>query len=78
MKIESFILYDDEPGVISKEVQRLLLNFNIAELAMFFVSQRVDRASNSNPLYLTMIKKCYLFLVSFARYNPQNQALLYD
>jgi hypothetical protein len=38
MKIESFILYDDEPGAISKEVQRLLLNFNIAELAMFFVS----------------------------------------
>jgi hypothetical protein len=69
MKIESFILYDDEPGVISKEVQRLLLNFNIAELAMFFVGQRVDRASNSNPHYKEMIKKTYLFLTSFARFN---------
>jgi hypothetical protein len=65
--MEEFILYEEFTGTISKENQKLLRNFKLAEIAIFFVSIRVDRDTNSNTHYVKMIKNIYYFLVGFVR-----------
>ena len=73
VQMEEFILYEQFTGTISKENQRLLRNFKLAEVAIFFVvTIRVDRETNSNPRYTNMIKSIYCFLVGFVRQNKQN------
>ncbi len=40
---EDFLLFDMPEIKVNKESQRLLRDFNVGEIALFFIKQRVDR-----------------------------------
>jgi hypothetical protein len=70
-KIEEFMLFDIDKNNASpnKENQRLIQSFDIAEIALAIIKQRVDRITNSNEFYRDLIKSCYRFLIAFVRGN---------
>lgn len=62
----------------NKENQRLMANFGIEALAMFFIKYRVDRNSVNDPFYQQLIHQCYNFLVAYVKDNLQNQIKVHD
>jgi len=42
------------------------------------IKQRVDRITNYNNTYITLITCCYEFLIAYVRDNTENQTRVYD
>ena len=53
---DNFILFTMKPIKPSKEAQNLMRDFNIAEIALFFLKFKVDRQTSFNPAYMNLIK----------------------
>ena len=79
-KIEEFFIFDiDKDNALpNKENQRLLANFDIADICLAIIKFRVDRITNSKDEYKELIKSCYRFLIAYIRNNFQGQLKVYD
>lgn len=75
---EDFILFDIDPVTPDTENQRLIYDFNIASIALYFIKQKVDRITINNQRYIDLISACYGFLVGYVRDNLTNQIQLYE
>ena len=64
---EDFILFDMDQFTPDAENQKLMSDFKVANIALFWIKQRVDRITMSNPFYNDLIAACYSFLVGYAR-----------
>jgi len=53
---EDFLLFDMPDIKVNKEGQRLMRDFGIGEIALFFIKQRVDRSTKNESNYVAMIK----------------------
>ena len=69
---DHFILFNMQPVNINREAQKLMRDFNVAEIALFLLKYKVDRETSFNPLYQTLVKQCYRFLIAFVRNNSAN------
>jgi hypothetical protein len=70
VSVADFILFKQKTNqFVNKENQRLLGNFEIENLAMFFIKFRVDRSCVNDPQYQQLIYQCYSFLVAYVRHN---------
>ena len=69
---EDFILHDIEPIQPDGENQKLLRDFKLAQIAMFFIKQRVDRVTINDQHYIDLMQACYAFLVGYVRENLEN------
>lgn len=78
VNIEDFLLFDQVDLPQNRENQRLMSNFGIESLAMFFIKYRVDRNSVNDPFYQQLIYQCYSFLVMYVKDNLQNQIKVHD
>jgi hypothetical protein len=56
-----------DPITPDAENQKLMNDFKIANIALFWIKQRVDRLTMSNPFYNDLIAACYSFLVGYVR-----------
>ena len=54
------------------ENQKLLRDFKLAQIAMFFIKQRVDRVTINDQHYIDLMQACYAFLVGYVRENLEN------
>ena len=70
--VEKFILFNMTPKKANKEAQKLIRDFNIAEVALFIIKQKVDRQTSIHDDYKDLINECYKFLIAFVRNNEQN------
>jgi hypothetical protein len=52
--------------------------FDIVDIALAIIKQKVDRQTNYNDYYKELIKSCYRFLIAYVRGNFQNQLKVYD
>ena len=79
VSVADFILFKQKTNqFVNKENQRLLGNFEIENLAMFFIKFRVDRSCVNDPQYQQLIYQCYSFLVAYVRHNLANQLKVHD
>ena len=75
---DDFILFDLDPIQPDAENQKLFRDFNLAQMCLFFINQRVDRVTINDPIYVELITCCYGFLVGYVRENLINQIELYE
>ena len=75
---DDYILFDMDPVQPDTENQKLFRDFKLSEQALFFIKQRVDRVTISDPKYIELITACYGFLVGYVRENLPNQIELYE
>ena len=75
---DNFILFGMKPVRVNKESQKLMRDFNIAEIALYFIKVKVDRNTNYHADYVALIRQCYRFLIAYVRNNLQNQLRVYD
>jgi hypothetical protein len=66
---KDFLLFHRIDSPVNTENQRLLGNFHIENLAMFFLKYRVERNSVNDPFYQKLIHECYTFLMNYVRQN---------
>ena len=52
---KDFVLFERTDRPQNKENQRLMANFGIESLAVFFIKYRVDRNSVNDPFYQQLI-----------------------
>jgi hypothetical protein len=75
---EEYIMYLNLPMTENKENQRMMRNFNLDDLSIFFIEYRTEESDAAAIEHQQLMRQCYRFLIKFVRGNLINQQKIRD